>query len=294
MRSPAAQVIDPREHPNHGRFARAVGADQCDSRAAFDVKADAAIYGEFAVAFDSVAQFDDAPRAAIAIWKFDGRRPLESQRRLQPFDLFELLDAALDQLGFARLVTEAADERLHVLDFDALLFVCGQIRLKAAFALDQVERVIAVVLTQRAARDFHRAACDPIEKIMIMRDQDDPAFVILQVFFEPVARLDIQMVGRLVEHQEVGPLQEQFGQCDAHPDTARELGDVALQILFAKSQAKQYRRRAAVGIVEAVPFEFAEHVAQFLQRSVVIRSRMVGRENLFEFHPPPIMLAHLG
>ena len=68
---------------------------------------------------------------------------------------------------------------------------------------------------------------------MVVRDQDDPAFVILQVFFEPVARLDIQMVGRLVEHQEVGPLQQQFGQRDAHPDAAGELGDVALQILFA-------------------------------------------------------------
>ena len=39
---------------------------------------------------------------------------------------FELLDAALDQLGLARLVTEAADESLHMLDFVALLFVSGQ------------------------------------------------------------------------------------------------------------------------------------------------------------------------
>ena len=34
--------------------------------------------GEFAVAFDGVAQLDDAPRAAIAIGKFDGGRALES------------------------------------------------------------------------------------------------------------------------------------------------------------------------------------------------------------------------
>ena len=129
---------------------------------------------------------------------------------------------------------------------------------------------------------------------MVMRDQDDAALVCFEVLFEPVARLDIEMVGRLVEHQEVGPLQQQFGQRDAHPDAAGELGDVAREILLAKAQAEQHRRRAAVGVVKAVALEFAEHIAQFLQRGVVSRPRMIVREDFFELDPAAIMLAHLG
>ena len=106
---------------------------------------------------------------------------------------------------------------------------------------------------------------DAIEKVMVMRDQDDAAFVVLQVIFEPVARFDIQMVGRLVEHQEVGRSRSSFASA-MRIRMPPENSDVTIQILFAKSQAKEHRRGAAVGIVEAVPFEFAEHVAQFLER----------------------------
>ena len=133
------EVVNPGEHPDHGRFAGAVGTDQCDPRAAFDLDADAAIDREFAVPFDCVAQFDHAPRAAIAIRKLDRGRLLQPHRRLQPFDFFELLDTALDQLGLACLVAEAADEGLHVFDFDALLFVRRKLGLETAHALDQVK-----------------------------------------------------------------------------------------------------------------------------------------------------------
>ncbi len=57
-----------------------------------------------------------------------------------------------------------------------------------------------------------------------MRDQDDAALVGDQVILEPVARLDIEMVGRLVEHHELGRVEQQFGQRDTHPDAAGKLG----------------------------------------------------------------------
>ena len=40
---------------------------------------------------------------------------------------------------------------------------------------------------------------------------------------------------------------------------------------------------AALGAVEVVTLEFAQHVAQFVERGVVRRARMMRGENLFEF-----------
>ena len=133
-----------------------------------------------------------------------------------------------------------------------------------------------------------------VEKVVVMRDQDDPALVFFEIFFEPVARLDIEMVGRLVEHQEIGPLQQQLRQRDPHPDAAREFRDVAGEILFAKAQPEQHRRRAAVGVVKAMALEFAQHVAEFFQRGVVRRSAMIAGEDLLQFDPAAVVLAHLG
>ncbi len=49
-----------------------------------------------------------------------------------------------------------------------------------------------------------------------MGDRDDRAGVILQVMFEPGHRFGIEMVGRLVEQQNIRFLQKQA----AHRDTA--------------------------------------------------------------------------
>ena len=181
-----------------------------------------------------------------------------------------------------------------MLDFGALLFVGGEFRRDPHVALAQIIRVIARVLGQSAARDFHRAACHPIEKIVIMRNQDDPAFVIVEIVFEPVARFDIQMVGRLVEHHEVGALQQQLGEPDPHPDTAGKLGDVAGQIRSREPEPEEHRLGAALGRVEVVTFEFMEHIAEFVQGGVVPRSRGLVREDLFQFEPPLVDGAHLG
>ena len=74
-----------------------------------------------------------------------------------------------------------------------------------------------------------------------MRDHDDAARIRCQVILKPVARLDVEMVGRLVEHQELGLLQQQLGQRDAHPDAAGEFRDIAMKIAVAEAQAKQDR-----------------------------------------------------
>ena len=104
-----------------------------------------------------------------------------------------------------------------------------------------------------------------------MRDEDDAALVGDEVIFEPVARLDVEMVGRLVEHHELGRVEQQFGQRDAHPDAAGKFADVAAEVFLGEAEPEQHRGGAALGAVEVVMLELGQHLAQFLECGVVRR-----------------------
>ena len=62
-----------------------------------------------------------------------------------------------------------------------------------------------------------------------MRDGDDRALVLVQEVLEPGDRLGVEMVGRLVEQQQVRRLQQQPAQRDATALAARELRDVRVR-----------------------------------------------------------------
>ena len=236
-----------------------------------------------AVTFDRALELENAARAALAFRKRNRRRLLRSFGRLEPFELVELLDAALHEARLARLVAEAADEAFHVLDFFALPLVRRHLEREAFLAQHEVARIAANVLGEPPARHFDRAGGDAVEKIAVMRDEDDPALVRDQVIFEPVARLDVEMVGRLVEHHEVGRVEQEFRQRDTHPDAAGKFANVAPEVFFAEAQAEQHRGGTALGAVKVMMLEFGQHLAQFLERGVVRRSRMLVRENLLDF-----------
>ena len=69
-----------------------------------------------------------------------------------------------------------------------------------------------------------------------MGHREDGAGVALEVVLEPLHRLGVQVVGGLVEQQQVGLLQQELAQCDATPLSTGEVVDECL------------RRRAAQGV----------------------------------------------
>ena len=73
------------------------------------------------------------------------------------------------------------------------------------------------------AIELENPAGDVVEEVAIVRDRDDRAFVFLEEVLEPGDRLGVEMVGRLVEQQQVRRLQQQPAQRDAAPLAAREL-----------------------------------------------------------------------
>ncbi len=73
-----------------------------------------------------------------------------------------------------------------------------------------------------------------------MRDEHQGVRIIVQIFFQPVARFQVEMVGGLVEQQQVGFLQQQLGQRQPHLPAAGEFLRLPIPVFFAKSKSLQH------------------------------------------------------
>ncbi len=104
-----------------------------------------------------------------------------------------------------------------------------------------------------------------------MRHGDDRAFVLLKVLFEPVDRLGVEVVGRLVQQQYVGLLQQQAAQGHAAPFAARQHGDLLVGLRAPQGVHRAIQHAVdlpAVGVVDLfVEFALAfDHAGHFVVR----------------------------
>ena len=146
-------------------------------------------------------------------------------RHLDRHDLLEHLDPALHLRRLGRLVAEAVDEHLDARDLLVLLALGLAQRLDARVVLDQVVAVVADVVGERAQRQVGDARDDRVEEEAVVRDEDHRVRIGVQVLLEPVARFEIEMVGRLVEQQQIRLAEQQLRERDAHlPAAGKRLG----------------------------------------------------------------------
>ena len=123
-------------------------------------------------------------------------------------------------------------------------------------ALLDVLAVVADVVGQLAQVEVGDARDDRVEEVAVVRDEDDRVRIRAEVLLEPVARLEIEVVGRLVEQQQVRAPEQQLGQRDAHLPAAGERLRRTVVVLGAEAEAAQHRRDAqvhAVALVEPEP-----------------------------------------
>ena len=107
--------------------------------------------------------------------------------------------------------------------------------LEALALLVEPGGVVALEGDAAAAVELEDPAGDVVEEVAVVGDGDDRARVLLQMPFEPGDRLGVEVVGGLVEQQQVGLLQQQPAEGDAAPLAAGEGGDVGV----ARRQAQR-------------------------------------------------------
>ena len=136
--------------------------------------------------------------------------------------LLERLDARLGLARLGRLGAEAVDEGLQVfagrLLLDAALLL--QLGLLGALALELV--VAAAPEGQLLLVEMDDGVDGAVEQVAVMRDQEHGVRVFRDVGFEPQRAFEVEIVGRLVEQQQIGFGKQHRGKRDAHAPAARE------------------------------------------------------------------------
>ena len=124
-------------------------------------------------------------------------------RRLDLLDLLELLHARLHLRGVARARLEPLDEGLLLGEHRLLARVLRLLLRGGDLALLLVEVVVARVGRELAAVDLDDLGDEAVHELAIVRRHDQRALEVAQEALEPDDRLDVEVVGRLVEQQRV-------------------------------------------------------------------------------------------
>ncbi len=156
---------------------------------------------------------------------------------LDALDFGKLLYAALNLDAFCGLITEAFDEFLGVLNHLLLVGVGALLLFEAFFAQFEELRIVDCVVVDVSERNLDGAVGDIVDKSTIVTDKDNGLGFRHQEIFEPLDRLDVEMVRRLVEQKHVGVAQQKLGELDAHSPSAGELRGGAVEVGAQESEA---------------------------------------------------------
>ena len=122
-----------------------------------------------------------------------------------------------------------------------------------ARALEAV--VVAVVGDELLLVDVHDMVAHVVQQVAIVAHHQQRVAEALQVLGEPEHRLEVEMVRRLVEDQEVGIAEQRAGQRHAHAPAAGEFAAGSRLGVVVEAQAMQdrggpRRRRGRADLVE--------------------------------------------
>ena len=258
-----------------GRLARAVGADDAHAIAAHDRRGHVVQQHATVVGLGDVLGLDDLLARRLR------------RRGLHPHVAGQL--AALGALAAHRLQCGDAAFVARAAGLDALsdpdLFLRQQLvearvllrlGVQAFFAAAQVVVVVTRPTGQLAAVDFEDAGGQRAQEAAVVGDEDDAATKRLQEAFQPGDRLDVEVVGGLVQQQDVGVADQGLRQQHAALHATGERREVGLlrqlqpcqHLLHAQVQVPAIAR-----LYQRLGFTHRLHVA-------VVECMVVARQQL--------------
>ncbi|RMP74876.1 hypothetical protein ALQ16_203322 [Pseudomonas syringae pv. actinidiae] len=119
---------------------------------------------------------------------------------------------------------------------------------QCSFLVDQEAGVVAVPVDQAAAIQLQNARGKVLQECPVVRDEQHSALEFLEGFFKPGNGTDVQVVGRLVEQQQVWLGNQSLSQQNATTPAAGQLGQrlVGRQLQTAQGAVDQLLQTPAV------------------------------------------------
>ena len=213
------------DHAEQRGLAGAVRADHADNAAGRQLEGEVVDQQVVAVAFLQVVEVDDVVAEPLG----DRNDDLRHGVLLGVGDLEQLLVALVARL---RLGLPRLGRGLHplalALERAAARLVLAAFLQHALLFLRQPGGVVALVGNAAAVVELEDPAGDVVEEVAIVGDDQDRAGIVAQMAFEPVHAFGVEMVGRLVEQQQFGLVEQQLAQRDAAALAAGKLVDVGV------------------------------------------------------------------
>ena len=95
----------------------------------------------------------------------------------------------------------------------------------------EVVAVVALVAIERLIVNLDDLRADAVEKVAVVRYHQEGNLGLAQVLLQPLGHLQVKVVGRLVEHQEVGLGNQRVGQCHPLELPTRKVLHLAVEII---------------------------------------------------------------
>ena len=86
-------------------------------------------------------------------------------------------------------------------------------------------------------------SCDTVQEPPVVTDHDDPAGIIENCFFECAERIDVEIVGRFVQEQQIGAAAQQLREVHSVTFPARKIADLLLLIGSTEIEPRHVCRR---------------------------------------------------
>ena len=139
--------------------------------------------------------------------------------------------------------------------------------------------VCGFVIINPSHRNLNGAGGNIIHKSTVVRDKHNCLSRVYQKILEPLHRIDVEVIGGLIEQDYIGILKQDFGQFDAHAPSATEFGRIAVEIfaLETKPEKRFFNVFVDVGFLDAVKF-FAQP-RNFLNQLHVLIRVVVGTDS---------------
>ena len=158
---------------------------------------------------------------------------------LDALNFLKLLDSALNLHRLCGLISEFLDKFLCVVNHFLLILISALLLLDSLFAQFNKVRIIHVVVINFPTRNFDGAIRDIINKRLIVRNEHQHIGLSFQKILKPLNRLNVQMVGRLIEQQHIGALEQNLSQFNTHSPPSAKLRGGAVEVSALKAQANQ-------------------------------------------------------